>query len=148
MCLNFYQARNQGGTGKFPPPLEKCIGYRLKLLDIVQKIWTPLRKLFALPGDPSWLRAWFLPQMKIPNWKDSLCQGWRDLWMLLFRAKRIRCLMPLAHNGSCVFGAKRLFLASMSCVKVFRTFKAMSFQDLHWLQKLGSCKASFRAKVV
>ena len=68
--------------------------------------------------------------------------------MLLFRAKRIRCLMPLAHNGSCVFGAKRLFLASMSCVKVFRTFKAMSFQDLHWLQKLGSCKASFRAKVV
>jgi len=85
--------------------LEKCIGYRLKSLDIVQKIWAPLRKLFALPGDPSWLRAWFLPQMKIPNWKDSLCQGWRDLWMLLFRAKRIRCLMPLAHNGSCVFGA-------------------------------------------
>jgi len=28
--------------------------------------------------------------MKIPNLKDSLCQGWGDLWMLLFRAKRIR----------------------------------------------------------
>jgi len=69
--------------------------------------------------------------------------------MLLLRAKRIRCLMPLAHNGSGVFGAKRLFLASMSCVKVFRsTFGAMSFQDLHWLQKLGSCKASFGDKVV
>ena len=69
--------------------------------------------------------------------------------MLLFRAKRIRCLVPLAHNGSGVFVAKRLFLASMSCVKSFRsTFRAMSFQDLHWLQKLGSCKESFGAKVV
>ena len=58
--------------------------------------------------------------------------------------------MPLAHNGfgSGVFGAMRLFLASMSCVKVFRsTFKAMSIQGLHWLQKLRSCKASFEAKV-
>jgi len=37
----------------------------------------------------------------------------------------------------------------MGCVKVFRsTFRAMSLQDLHWLQKLGSCKASFGAKVV
>jgi len=72
--------------------------------------------------------------------------------MLPFRAKRIRCLVPLAHNRSGVFGAaKRTFLASMSCVKVFRsTFRAMSFQDLHWLQKLGSCtcKASFGTKVV
>ena len=57
--------------------------------------------------------------------------------------------MSLAHNGSGVFGAKRLFLASMNCVKVFAsTFKAMSFQGLHWLQKLESCKASFGAKVV
>jgi len=69
--------------------------------------------------------------------------------MLPFWAKRIRCLVPLMHNRSGVFGAKRFFMASMSCVKVFRsTFKAISFQDLHWLQKLGSCKASFRAKVV
>ena len=46
-------------------------------------------------------------------------------------------------------GNKRLFPASMSCVKAFRsTFRATSFQDLHWLQKLGSCKASFGAKVV
>jgi len=69
--------------------------------------------------------------------------------MLPFRAKRIRCLVPLAHNGSGVFGTKRLFLASMSCVKAFSsTFRAMSFQDLHWLQNLGSCKVSFGAKVV
>jgi len=27
-------------------------------MDIVQKIWAPLRKLFAPPGVPSWLRAW------------------------------------------------------------------------------------------
>jgi len=69
--------------------------------------------------------------------------------MLLFRANRVRCLVPLSHNGSGVFGAKRLCLASMNCVKALRsTFKTMSFQDLHWLQKFGSCKASFGAKVV
>jgi len=69
--------------------------------------------------------------------------------MLPLRTKRVRCLVSLAHGGSGVFGAKRLFLASMTCVKVFRsTFKAMSFQSLHWLLKLGSCKASFGAKVV
>jgi len=46
-------------------------------------------------------------------------------------------------------GQNGIFLASMTCVKVFRsTFKAMSFQSLHWLQKLGSCKASVGAKVV
>jgi len=28
-------------------------------LDIVQKIWALLGKLFAPPGVPSWLRAWF-----------------------------------------------------------------------------------------
>jgi len=69
--------------------------------------------------------------------------------MLPFRAKRIRRPVPLAHNGLGVFGTKRLFLASMSCVKAFRsTFRSMSFQDLYWLQKLGSCKASFGANVV
>jgi len=42
-----------------------------------------------------------------------------------------------------------LWTTLMICVKVFRsTFKAMSFQGLHWLQTLGSCKASFGAKVV
>jgi len=42
----------------FSPPQEKFVGYILKLLDIVQKIWAPLRKLFAPPGVPGWLRAW------------------------------------------------------------------------------------------
>jgi len=69
--------------------------------------------------------------------------------MLPFQAKRIRYLVSLAHNVSVVFGAKRIFLASMNCVEAFRsTFTAMSFQDLHWLPKLGSGKASFGAKVV
>jgi len=68
--------------------------------------------------------------------------------MLPFRTKRVRCLVSLAHNGSGVFGAKRLLLASMNCMKVFRsTFKAMPFQVLNWLQKLGPCKASFGAQV-
>jgi len=30
----------------------------LKLLDIAKKIWAPIRKLFAPPDVPSWLRAW------------------------------------------------------------------------------------------
>jgi len=34
-------------------PREKCVGYSLKILDIVQKIWAPLRKLFAPPTVPS-----------------------------------------------------------------------------------------------
>ena len=69
--------------------------------------------------------------------------------MIPFRTKRVRCLVSLAHNGSGVFGAKRLFLASMSCLKVFTsTCKAKGIQGLHWLQKLGSCKASFGHKVV
>jgi len=63
--------------------------------------------------------------------------------------KRIRCLLSLAHNGSGVFGAKQLFLASTSCVKIVRSrFKTMSFQGLHWLQMLGSGKKSFGVKVV
>jgi len=33
----------------FSLPLEKCVGHILKLFDIVSKIWTRLRKLFALP---------------------------------------------------------------------------------------------------
>jgi len=36
-------------------PLEECVGHSLKILDIVQKIWAPLGKLFAPPGVPSWL---------------------------------------------------------------------------------------------
>jgi len=69
--------------------------------------------------------------------------------MLPFRAKRIRCLVFLAHNESRVFGAKRLFLASTGFVKVFRSkFKAMSFQGLYWLQQWGSGKSLFVAKVM
>jgi len=52
----------QSGGASFPvkffsPPLKKCAGRSLKLLDVVHKMWAPLRKLFAPPGVPSWLRA-------------------------------------------------------------------------------------------
>ena len=51
-----------GGRGRIPLEkillyLKKSVGHGLKVLDIVQKIWAPLRKLFAPPGVPSWLRA-------------------------------------------------------------------------------------------
>ena len=42
----------------FSPPLEKCVGHSLKILDIVQEMWAPLGKLFIPPAVPSWLRAW------------------------------------------------------------------------------------------
>ena len=55
-----------GGAGgekatleNFSQTLEKCVGNSTKLLDKVQKIWASLRKLFAPPGVPSRLRAWF-----------------------------------------------------------------------------------------
>jgi len=41
----------------FSPSLEKCVGHNLKILDTVEKLRAPLRKLFAPPGAPSWLRA-------------------------------------------------------------------------------------------
>jgi len=57
--------------------------------------------------------------------------------------------VSLAHNGSGVFGANRPFLASTSCVKVFRSkLKPMRFHGLHSLQMLESGKTSFGAKVV
>jgi len=56
-------------------PLEKSVGHSWKLLDIVWKIWAPLRKLFATPGVPSWLRAWAKPFdglafLTIKSWCD------------------------------------------------------------------------------
>jgi len=36
-------------AAKFFAPLKKCVGHSLKLLDIVQKIWAPHRKLFDPP---------------------------------------------------------------------------------------------------
>jgi len=35
-----------------------CFGQSSNLLDIVQKIWAPLKKLITPLGAPSWLRAW------------------------------------------------------------------------------------------
>jgi len=46
-------------------------------------------------------------------------------------------------------GQNGFILASTSCVKVFRSkFKAMSYQGLYWLQKVGFGKALFGAKMV
>ena len=41
----------------FAPPPEKCVGHNFKILEIVQRFWAPLGKLFAPPVVPSWLRA-------------------------------------------------------------------------------------------
>jgi len=49
------QARDHGGAN--PPAkvfshLEKCVGRSLKLLNIIEKVWAPIRKLFAPPWCP------------------------------------------------------------------------------------------------
>jgi len=31
-------------------------------------------------------------------WRSDLCQGWGDLWMLPFLAKRIRCYVSSGKN--------------------------------------------------
>jgi len=49
---------SKGGLRKFFATLEKCVGHSLKILDIVQKIWAPLEKLFAPPGVANWLWAY------------------------------------------------------------------------------------------
>jgi len=41
------EASNKQARNFFSPPLEKCVGHSLKILDIVQKILAPLRKLFS-----------------------------------------------------------------------------------------------------
>jgi len=45
--------------------------------------------------------------MKI--FEDSLRQGWGDLWMLPFRAKRIRCLMPSRITDQVCLGKNGFF---------------------------------------
>ena len=57
--IRCFEAAPHWPPRKFFAPLEKCVGHNSKILDIVQKIWVPLRKLFAPPGVPSWLRACF-----------------------------------------------------------------------------------------
>ena len=59
--------------GESPPG--KCVGYSLKILDTVQKIWGPLRKLFAPPSVPSWLRAWFSTGGIPQKGEFCICKG-------------------------------------------------------------------------
>jgi len=55
------QARKQGGAGG------KCVGHSLQLLDMVRKIWAPLKKLFAPPGVLRWLRACVYPTLNLKS---------------------------------------------------------------------------------
>jgi len=58
------QARNQGGAWRQRPlrnifaPLGKMYWTSFKIIGHISKNLAPLRKLFAPPGVPSWLRIW------------------------------------------------------------------------------------------
>jgi len=75
LVLVFARPVTKGGEAPckpFRPPLERSAGRSWKLLDIVWKIWAPLRKLFAIPGVSSWLRAWF-SRMAGKGWTICRC---------------------------------------------------------------------------
>ena len=85
MCRTYFKtighARNQGEGGRSIPckpfrPPGKAVGHRWKLLDIVWKFWAPLRKLFASPGVPSWLRAWAKPPDVLAFWRIIVMWHW------------------------------------------------------------------------
>jgi len=70
------------------PPGKMC-WTSFTLLDLVQKIWAPPRKLFASPGVPSWFRACSI--VSYDSWpqvrnKDRF-ENWQlfGLWKLPFR---------------------------------------------------------------
>ena len=93
------QARNQGGArGGRPiknisPPLEKCVGHRLKLLDIVQKIWAPPRKLFAPPGVPSLFRTCSIDSYD--SWPQVRNKDRFENWQLFGLGK-----LPFRNDGA------------------------------------------------
>jgi len=84
----------------FSPPLEKSVGHSRKPLDIVWKIWAPLRKLFVTPGVRSWLRAWAKPSdglafltnnhdvTLILRWLSTSCSKRNADWILSFSCAR------------------------------------------------------------
>jgi len=84
----------------FSPPMENYVGHSWKLLDIVWKIWVPLRKLFAPPGVQSWLRAWAKPSDALafltnnrdvtvdPEMVIVSCSKWNADWILSFNCAR------------------------------------------------------------
>ena len=66
----------------FSPPWKNLLG-------IVWKIWAPLRKLFARPGVPSWLRAWAKPSDGLAFWRIIVMWHWSwDGYDELFKKKR------------------------------------------------------------
>jgi len=95
------QARNQGGAGgakppleNFSPSLEKCVGHRLKLLDIVQNIWAPLNKLFAPPGVPR------RPTVSSKRTSVSLYDSWLLELVYLIRTKQRSVTLPFSFQSN------------------------------------------------
>jgi len=89
---------------KFVPPLEKSVGHSWKLLDIFLKSWAPLRKLFATPGVPSWLRVWYIlhTDFAILNHASkkiltTLLSHQPPLWLFLMTSRTQKFLFDLTY---------------------------------------------------
>ena len=116
----WYADRNQGANpAKFFAPLEKCVGHSLK-------IWAPLRKHFAPPGVPSWLRAWWCVyqgkkcQTPQPTKKFHPTFVWREkieLTGYLVFSHLFPCQITWFRN--CWKDLKPTFLASRSFTRLY-----------------------------
>ena len=113
----------------FLASLEKFVGYILKLLDIVQKIWAPLRKLFPLLAS----QAGYGP-VRIPS--DS-CFSWNH-------TIRIRKLSKSEYFLWCTIYMFVLCLFCLIRQKHCWSYFAFSWT---WLVKVITCRRGFTIRL-
>jgi len=120
-------------------PLEKFVGYILKLLDIVQKFWAPLRKLVAAPGVPSWLRACILFRTMVIR----SCKSWKELFVHLHHPRNCVILviaLSLSHESDFI-----TFSSSYQQQNLFRRetlisnyYSRFHFEELRYSQEFSN----------
>jgi len=91
--------RGWSPPAKFFAPLEKCVVHSWKLLDIFEKTWAPVRKLFANPGVSSWLRAcWRLERLQVVVKSDLKCSKNIEIIIWLTRIRQVARQPGSARN--------------------------------------------------
>jgi len=65
------------------------------MLDIVQKFWASLGKLFAPPGVPSWLRASYYLMCKRKRWEDF------TLWRFATKCPAVKSVKSWITKHTC-----------------------------------------------
>ena len=145
--------RGEDPLKNFSPPVEKCVGYSVKLLDIVQKNRAPLRQMFTPPGVPSWLRAWwclcccnrlrlrggagqlvYIPVfslVQVHHERILIC----DISPLLDTAKAI-CELPDWVMGNVKFSFQAFSIVSRARMELLRQFRCIQGSTLRFFSRL------------